>query len=230
MKNTAYSCLEQSNEAEDDDCTLLARAFLVLYPSHTIHTKIFGRSALPRWTPRERIRHTVNTHSRHDTHHGYKQCSKESCTEHGLSSLLTRASNTQHSTLRLRQLLLRAYYDVTDDDDDSTHYRRGARVAAVAVVAGWFTTPQIFLLIRRNILFWSESGGDGLESAVANYISHLSNSGFWCPQVWHLSIPGMDSIESNTETLLLLLLLWPSRVSPNPTHDFKHHTSSSSSS
>lgn len=80
MKNTAYSCLEQSNEAEDDDCTLLARAFLVLYPSHTIHTKIFGRSALPRWTPRERIRHTVNTHSRHDTHHGYKQCSKESCT------------------------------------------------------------------------------------------------------------------------------------------------------
>lgn len=175
MKNTAYSCLEQSNEAEDDDCTLLARAFLVLYPSHTIHTKIFGRSALPRWTPRERIRHTVST-QRHDTHHGYKQCSKESCTEHGLSSLLTRASNTQHSTLRLRQLLLRAYYDVTDDDDDSTHYRRGARVAAVAVVAGRFTTPQIFLLIRRNILFWSESGGDGLEAAVANYISLVQ---FW---------------------------------------------------
>lgn len=196
--------------------------------AHNTHQNIWTFRTSPVDPSRAYPPHRKHTHSRHDTHHGYKQCSKESCTEHRLSSLLTRASNTQHSTLRLRQLLLRAYYDVTDDDDDSTHYRRGARVAAVAVVAGRFTTPQIFLLIRRNILFWSESGGDGLEAAVANYISLV--------QFWFLVSSSLAPLYSGygfdriTETLLLLLLLWPSRVSPNPTHDFKHHTSSSSSS
>lgn len=98
MKNTAYSSLESTKTT--GDCTLLARAFLVLYPSHNTPKYL----DVPHFSPRHRIflpgcrtPRVSGTKTRRDDDdtHGYSVCSVRRAAQRSL--LFSR----EHSTLRL---------------------------------------------------------------------------------------------------------------------------------